>query len=156
MLERKSGILITISSGVLSMQLPVMTAYASSKAAITKFHESLSLELQGTGILSFSLTPGIVRTELGAQPDALNKQALENPFVKGFLESIKSAGGESQDPDVMANVALAMCADERYKPLNGRFIVAANDVEPVVAEANKAGLGRIGKEDLYYVRTREL
>jgi len=61
MMERKTGIVITISSGVASMALPVMTAYASSKAAISKFHELLTIELKGTGILSFSATPGLVR-----------------------------------------------------------------------------------------------
>src|ERR1700761_9459031 len=41
MIERKSGIVMTVSSEVASWELPVMTAYASSKAAISKVHQLL-------------------------------------------------------------------------------------------------------------------
>ena len=154
MLQRKSGILITVSSGVASLMLPVQTAYASSKAAISKFHESLSVELQGSGILSYTLTPGLVATELGKQQDAMNKAAMDHWAVKAFLSSL--GGFTPQNPDVMANVAVAMCADEKFKALDGRFVSAHKDVEAVVEEANKEGGGRIGKEDMYRVRIAEL
>ncbi|KAK3108004.1 hypothetical protein LTR53_017876 [Teratosphaeriaceae sp. CCFEE 6253] len=154
MLARKSGILITVSSGVAAMALPVMTAYASSKAAISKFHELLAVELQGSGILSFSTTPGLVATELGKPADALNKAAMEHPAMKAFLGGL--AGYTHQTPDVLANVQVAMCADPRFAALDGKFVSADRDVEPVVLEAEREGKGRIGEENLYTIAINQL
>ncbi|EME79064.1 uncharacterized protein MYCFIDRAFT_6125, partial [Pseudocercospora fijiensis CIRAD86] len=64
MIERKSGAVISVSSVVATWPSPIQTAYASSKAAISKFHESLAAELEGTGVLSFALNPGSVESEL--------------------------------------------------------------------------------------------
>lgn len=76
MIERKKGYVISVSSGVLYMTIPVMSAYASSKAAITKFHEALALELQGTGVYSFSSTPGVVKTEIGARKCTMQSSSV--------------------------------------------------------------------------------
>ncbi|EME83871.1 uncharacterized protein MYCFIDRAFT_101118, partial [Pseudocercospora fijiensis CIRAD86] len=71
MKARKTGIIMTVSSAVASMALPCMSAYASSKAAISKFHESITPELAGSGILSFAVNPGMVGgTELGSATNA--------------------------------------------------------------------------------------
>ena len=64
MLERGSGALITVSSAVATMGLPAMSAYASSKAAISKFHESIVPELEGTGVLALALNPGESRVHV--------------------------------------------------------------------------------------------
>ncbi|KAK3623005.1 hypothetical protein LTR56_021845 [Elasticomyces elasticus] len=154
MLERKTGQVISISSGVASMALPVMTAYASSKAAISKFHELLAVELKDTGVYSYSVTPGLVATELGKPEDALNKAAMEHPMLKAFMGTV--GGMKYQQPDVMANVCVALSADERFKALNGRFINADRDIEPVVKETEKEGGGRIVKENLYTITLPQL
>ncbi|KAK0903718.1 hypothetical protein LTR02_007402 [Friedmanniomyces endolithicus] len=154
MMERKTGIVITISSGVASMALPVMTAYASSKAAISKFHELLTIELKGTGILSFSATPGLVQTELGKPADALNKAAMDHPLLKAFMGSV--SGMKHQQPDVLADVLVAMSADERFKALDGKFVSADRDVEPVLKEVEKEGGGRVVKENMYTITIPQL
>ena len=160
------------------MALPVMTAYASSKAAISKFHELLTIELKGTGILSFSATPGLVRkwppasayilattnwplihvyypeTELGKPADALNKAAMDHPLLKAFMGSV--GGMKHQQPDVLPDVLVAMSADERFKALDGKFVSADRDVEPVLKEVEKEGGGRIGKENLYTITIPQL
>ncbi|KAK4553884.1 hypothetical protein LTR86_009059 [Recurvomyces mirabilis] len=157
MIERKKGYVISISSGVLYMALPCMSAYASSKASITKFHEALAIELQGTGVYSFTSTPGLVKTELGAPTDAINKNAMEHPGMKAFLGMMNNPDAfKPQDADVLANLTVAMVADDCFKSLNGKFINGSKDATAIMEEAKKEGAGRIGSEDMYTVRMHQL
>lgn len=157
MKERKSGVIITVGSTVASMALPVMTAYASSKAAIAKFHEGLAVELQDTGILSFVLNPGLVATELGKPTDAINKApaSMEHPATQAFLGMIQG-NHKRQEVELSANTLVTLCAEERCRVLDGRFIPSEYDVEEMVKEAEKEGKGRIGKENMYLVRIAHL
>ncbi|KAK0259597.1 hypothetical protein LTR91_025004 [Friedmanniomyces endolithicus] len=154
MLKRGSGYIISVSSSVLYMTLPCMSAYSSSKAAITKFHEALAIELRDTGVYSFSTTPGVVKTELGASENALNKGAMEDPNMKAFMAGRGKYQG--QDADVLANAIVAMTVDDSFKSLNGKFINASKDLTAVMEEARKEGAGRIGAEDMYAVRMHQL
>jgi short-subunit dehydrogenase len=154
MLERKSGFIITVSSGVLYLRLPAMSAYSSSKAAISKFHEALSLELEGTGVYTFSTTPGIVKTELGQNDGGINQDSMDHPLVQAFLGGVNSAQG--QDETVLADLTVAMTVDDAFKSLNGRFINGSKDMTKVIEEARKEGGGRIIKDDMYTVRMVQL
>ncbi|KAF7188981.1 Dehydrogenase/reductase SDR family member 7B [Pseudocercospora fuligena] len=159
MKARKTGIIMTVSSAVASMALPCMSAYASSKAAISKFHESITPELAGSGILSFAVNPGMVGgTELGSATNAINKDASEHPAMVAFMEHIKEAGasGKFTAQDVPANFMVALCADARAKNLSGMHVNADQDLEPVLDEMEKEGHGQIGEKDLYKVRIHEL
>ena len=132
------------------MTLPAMSAYASSKAAISKVHESLVPELEGTDILSFAVHPGMVATNLGRKDNGMNVNGMEHPAVKGFLSSI-SPDMKMQTAELSADVMVALAAEERSKVLHGKHINADQDLEAVIVEAEKEGGGRIAKERLYVV-----
>ncbi|KAI5238866.1 NAD(P)-binding protein [Aureobasidium subglaciale] len=149
MLKRNTGVLLTTSSAAAAMSIPVMSAYSSSKAAITKFHESLSEELKGTNVLSFSVHPGMVDTQIGAAENAINKDQMQNPFVQGLLSQMGNF--KRQTPELCANTMVALSADSRYKVLTGRYINATQELGPVVEEAGKEGKGRLGSERLYLI-----
>jgi short-subunit dehydrogenase len=155
MVERGGGVVMSTSSQVATMALPVMSAYASSKAAISKFHESLVPELDGTGVLSFAVNPGIVATELGKPADAINRAAIDHPAMQTF---IGMAGGprKTHSPQCCADIMVTLAADERCKVLNGHHLNADQEFEPVLVEAEKTDKGRIGKERLYLVNIGEL
>jgi NAD(P)-dependent dehydrogenase (short-subunit alcohol dehydrogenase family) len=155
MIGRRGGVVITTSSQVASLALPVMTAYASSKAAISKFHENLVPELEGTGVLSFAVNPGVVATELGKATDAINRSAIDHPAMQTF---IKMAQGDrkTQSPESCANLMVTIAADKRCAVLTGHHLNGDQELEPVLAEAEKSELGRIGKDRLYLVNIGEL
>lgn len=155
MLERKTGYLITISSNVATLGLPAMAPYASSKAAISKYHESLGPELEGTGVTSFAVHPGMVQTNLGGSDFAINKDSMEHPAVKAFMSGI-GPDIKYQSSDLAANVTVALTSDEKCKKMSGRHINVDQDLEPVVEEAQKEDLGKIGKERLYLVNIASL
>lgn len=156
MLKRNTGTLITTSSSVVSMALPVMTAYASSKAAISKFHESLAQELQGTNILSFAVNPGMVKTQLGQNDSGVNQQAMDHPAMQQFMAHIQEGTQKTHEPSLCADVMVALAADERYRVLTGCHLDATMEVGPVVREAEKEDKGRIGTERLYLVNVGTL
>lgn len=137
------------------MALPAMTAYASSKAAISKFHESLVPELKGTGILSFAVHPGMVATNLGKSENAINMNGMEHPAVKGFMSTI-SPDMKMQTAELSADVMVALAAEGRGRVLHGKHINADQDLEAVIVEAEKEGGGRVEKEKLYLVNIQAL
>jgi len=155
MTKRGSGIVMSTSSDVATLPLPVMTAYASSKAAISKFHESLSFELEGTGVLSFAVHPGMVKTELGAPTNALNKNVIDHPKMKEFLGHIGSER-KFQAPECCADLMVSLAADPRAAALTGHHINATQEITPCYEEAAKEGKGRIGAERLYLVNIASL
>jgi NAD(P)-dependent dehydrogenase (short-subunit alcohol dehydrogenase family) len=63
MVERKSGVVIHISSIQRSLPLPASTtAYAAAKAALTTYSKSLSKELGPKGVRVLSVAPGWIST----------------------------------------------------------------------------------------------
>lgn len=158
MLKRKSGIVITTSSSVATLNLPTMSAYNSSKAAISKFHEGITAELEGSGILSFAVHPGQVDSELGAPQDAINKASMEHPAVKKFISMVTAEGpaAKRQTPEISADTMVALAAEPRCEILHGCHLNSDQDLEAVLKEAEKDGMGRIGKEELYKVRIGQL
>ncbi len=150
--RKQGGVVMSVSSSVATMNLPAMTAYASSKAAISKFHELLTHELEETGVLSFAVHPGLVDTELAMPEDALNKASMEHSAVKKFMTHIYDPNVRRQAPELSADTCVALAAEPRCAVLSGRHVNADQDLEGVVQEAEKEGKGRIGKEDLYLVR----
>ena len=150
MQERKTGYVVSVSSSVATMALPAMTAYASSKAAISKFHQSLVPELDGTGITSLALHPGVVQTNLGQGENGLNKSSMEHPAVKAFLAGM-DPNFKRQTPELAGDLLVALTADERFKKLSGKHLNVEQDLEAVITEAEKEDGGRIEREQLYRV-----
>jgi 3-oxoacyl-[acyl-carrier protein] reductase len=63
MLERGSGRIVITGSGAAYLPGSKSTAYASSKAAVCRFGETLANQLEGR-IPVFPISPGLVRTEM--------------------------------------------------------------------------------------------
>lgn len=156
MVQRKSGVVMSVSSSVATLDLPTMSAYSSSKAAISKFHDSIVPELEDTGVLSFAVHPGIVESEIGVSEHAINRASMDHPAVQKFIAMITTGDQKRQTAELSADTMVALVADERCKVLNGRHINADQNLEPVVVEAEKDGMGRIGKERLYLVNIGSL
>jgi 3-oxoacyl-[acyl-carrier protein] reductase len=64
MLERGAGRFLHVSSVSGTIGCPQMAHYGSSKWGLIGFHEALSAELKGTGLLSIAILPGSVDTDM--------------------------------------------------------------------------------------------
>ena len=64
MIERGGGRIVNVASGAAYLPGIKSTAYSASKAAVHRFSETLAEQLAPYGIPVFSISPGLVRTEL--------------------------------------------------------------------------------------------
>ena len=64
MISRGGGRIVNVASGAAYLQGSTSTAYSASKAAVHRFSETLAAQLKPHGIPVFSISPGLVRTEM--------------------------------------------------------------------------------------------
>jgi short-subunit dehydrogenase len=80
MLERGEGRIVNVSSVSATLSSPGEAAYSASKAALSVFSESMSIDLWDAGVKVLVVYPGVVDTELFSLPD-------NDPLIAG-VESI--------------------------------------------------------------------
>lgn len=76
MQRRGAGWIINVSSLAAHLPLPRGAVYASTKAWMIRFSESVALELSGTGVRCQALLPGFTRTDFHREPqyDSLDRR----------------------------------------------------------------------------------
>jgi 3-oxoacyl-[acyl-carrier protein] reductase len=108
MLERGGGRIVNVASGAAYLPTSGMssTAYGPSKAALHRFSELLAAQLAPQGVFVFSISPGLVRTEMtaGAFPE-------DAPWT----------------PDECAPRLVAALASGELDALAGRYLHAEHD-----------------------------
>ncbi|MCX7710416.1 MAG: SDR family oxidoreductase [Clostridia bacterium] len=85
------GRIINLSSGI--KDIPQLSPYSVSKAAVDKYTQDLAAELRGTGVLVNCLDPGWLKTDLGG-PNAENEvdTVLPGALVPVLLDNDGSTG----------------------------------------------------------------
>jgi NAD(P)-dependent dehydrogenase (short-subunit alcohol dehydrogenase family) len=130
MLERGRGRIVNVGSGASYLPGSSSTAYAASKAAVGRFGETLANQLEGTGIPVFTISPGLVRTEM--TEDAFADDAPWTP------------------PELAPRLVVEL-ASGRLDALSGRYIHAEHD-QDLEALARRAD--EILANDLNAIRLR--
>ena len=129
MLERGGGRIVNVASGAAYLPGSRTTSYSASKAAVHRFSEVLAAQLAPHGIPVFSISPGLVRTEM--TEDAFCDDAPWTP------------------PELAPRLVRAL-ASGRLDALAGRYLHAEHDdVEDLVRRADE-----IVAEDLNAIRLR--
>jgi 3-oxoacyl-[acyl-carrier protein] reductase len=131
MIERRRGRIVNVGSGAGYLPGSRSSVYSASKAALYRFGETLALQLEPHGIPVFTISPGLVRTEMteaafGDDPDA--------PWT----------------PPELAPRLVRALASGRADRLSGRYIHAEHDdIEDLIARADE-----IVAQDLNAIRLR--
>lgn len=128
MLERGRGRIVNVASGAAYLPGSTSTAYSASKAAVHRFNETLAGQLKPFGIPVFSISPGLVQTEMTSSfPD-------DAPWTP---------------PELAPRLVLAL-ASGRLDALAGRYLHAEHDdIDDVAARA-----AEIAEQDLNAIRLR--
>jgi len=132
MIERGGGRIVNVASGAAylpSVRPGASTAYGSSKAAVHRFSELLAAQLAPQDVFVFSISPGLVRTEMtaGSFPD-------DAPWT----------------PPECAPRLVAALATGEFDALAGRYLHAEHDPP----EALRQRLGAILRDDTNAIRLR--
>jgi len=90
--KNKYGKIIQLSGGGATSPLPFISAYATSKAAIVRFAESLSLEVQEDNIDVNSIAPGALNTRLLDEILESGSKKVGMTFYKKALKQKKEGG----------------------------------------------------------------
>jgi 3-oxoacyl-[acyl-carrier protein] reductase len=132
MVERRGGRIINVGSGAAYLPArPGMlagSAYGPSKAALYRFGDVLAGQLAGHGIALFTISPGLVRSEMTASlPD-------DAPWT----------------PPELAPRLVRVLASGRADRLSGRYLHAEHDdIEELIRRADE-----IREQDLNAIRLR--
>jgi NADP-dependent 3-hydroxy acid dehydrogenase YdfG len=125
MLARGRGRVVVVSSGMGQYPSPWSSAYGASKAAVTHLVSSVAAELAGSGVVAFSISPGMVRTAMTRWPEALIEHRPElADLPDSAFHPIDDAADLVED-----------LASGRFDRLSGRFIHVRDDRERLLADA---------------------
>jgi 3-oxoacyl-[acyl-carrier protein] reductase len=129
MIERGRGRIVITASGAAYLPGSTSTAYSSSKAAVTRFGETLARQLEPRGIPVFPISPGLVRTEMTEEtfPD-------DAPWT----------------PPEAAPRLVRELATGRFDALSGRYLHAEHDPPDELEQRLEAILS----DDLNAIRLR--
>jgi 3-oxoacyl-[acyl-carrier protein] reductase len=129
MLERGHGRIVNTGSGAGYLPGSRSTAYSASKAALYRFGETLAAQLEPRGIPVFTISPGLVRSEMTEDvfPD-------DAPWT----------------PPELAPRLVRVLLSGRADALSGRYLHAEHDdIEDLIRRA-----AQIRAEDLNAIRLR--
>ncbi|AQS86647.1 dehydrogenase [Neoasaia chiangmaiensis NBRC 101099] len=137
MRERRSGIIINVTSSVTLKPLPLVGVYRASKAAVNALTESLAIETKPFGIRVHTILPGrSPETSFGtnAMP---HLRGLDNadykPMIEGMIASFREANGPVTHAADVAD-AIWRAANDPGTPLK---IAAGEDAMQWMAEAGQ-------------------
>ncbi len=121
MLERQSGKIINLSGGGATAPRPRFSAYATAKAALVRFSETLAEELQGKNIQVNCIAPGALNTEMN---QAVLRAGLDAGAVE--LERARTLSREATVPTRAAELCVFL-ASSASDGISGKLISAVWD-----------------------------
>ena len=121
--RRGYGKLIQLSGGGATAPLPNLTAYATSKAAIVRFMESLAHEVRADGIDVNAIAPGGLNTRMLDEVIAAGPEQVGAAFYARAVEQ-QAAGGTPLEHG--ANLAVYLASAES-DGITGRLLSAVWD-----------------------------
>lgn len=142
--SRRRGKIINISGGGATAPLPMLSAYAASKAAVVRLTETLAGECESHGITVNAVAPGALNTRLVDEVVAAGPAKVGAEFYRKNCE-VKKNGGT--DPDLGASLCVYL-ASAQGDGINGRLISAPWDPWKTLAERAT----ELRKTDVYTLR----
>jgi len=121
--SQKYGKIIQLSGGGATQPMPLISAYAVSKAAVVRFVESLAEEVREFGIDINSIAPGALNTGMLEEILIAGPEKVGVDFYKKSLKQKESGGSPL---DLGSNLALFL-ASAKSDGISGKLISAVWD-----------------------------
>ena len=120
MVERGFGRVIHVGSYAGVRPQAGGSAYSCSKAAVLRLSDSLAEELEGTGVKSFAMSPGMVRTDM----------------TRELIEERDIPESSLTDIDEGARLIVRLATGDA-DALSGRMIHVSDDLDAMIAAADE-------------------
>lgn len=134
MVARGSGRVVALGSGFGNVSAAHGSGYGVSKAAVHRLVESVALELAGTGVTAFSVSPGRARTD------------MTTDFPAGFTAAnpafLAPPAGGWAPPEAVAALVARIGRGE-LDALTGRFLHITTDLDAALAAAHEHDRGTL-------------
>jgi len=139
MIQRKQGVIMNVASNGAYNTVANVTAYCASKAALVRFTDCLAAEVKEHNVATFSVHPGIVRTDM-------TEILIQSKYLPGVADFF--AAGRDVPPELPANLIVFLASGQANR-LSGRFIEATDNLLDMLQRADE-----ILQNDLYMLRLR--
>lgn len=123
MMSNKAGKIINFSGGGAVNNFPNFSSYATSKAAVVRFTETIAEEFKSYNIQINAIAPGAVNTKLLDESLEAGQKAVGDKFYEKIIKQ-KKEGGDS--PELAANLILFLISNQSLN-LTGKLISAKWD-----------------------------
>jgi len=134
--ERRSGVVVNVTSSVTLRPLPLIAAYRASKAAVNAFTESMAVELEPFGVRMRLVLPGRSPATRFSENARRNMHGLDleayGDLVKKVVAGFQDTSSPTTRPHDVA-VGVWRAATDPTSPLR---IAAGADAEAWAAETN--------------------
>jgi 3-oxoacyl-[acyl-carrier protein] reductase len=123
MRSQSSGRIVAISGGGATAPFPRFSAYASSKAAVVRFVETLATELVDSGITVNAVAPGMLNTRLLDEVVAAGPERVGQDY---YARVVDAQAQGAAPPEVAARL-VRLLLSEQSEGITGRLISATWD-----------------------------
>jgi NAD(P)-dependent dehydrogenase (short-subunit alcohol dehydrogenase family) len=129
MVPRGHGRIVNVSSRAGNAAIAHASAYATSKAALTRLTEIVATELRPHGLAAFAIDPGQVRT---AMTETLMTSEAGRTWLPWYRDTFDA--GQDASPDDAAALVAAL-ATGVADALSGRLLTRLDDLAALAADA---------------------
>jgi NAD(P)-dependent dehydrogenase (short-subunit alcohol dehydrogenase family) len=128
MIARRRGRIVNVATLAAAVAYPFASGYASAKAAVLRYTDSLAAAAAPYGVFVFAISPGLVRTRL------LDEMAY-SPAGRRWLPEFEDRA--DWVPASLAGSLVAELASGIADGLTGRFVHVSDDLAELVAHADE-------------------
>lgn len=130
MIARGRGRIVNVSSGVGTRAYDFVSSYCVGKTALIRLTECVASEVARHGIRVFSISPGMVRTDM-------NRDILNHPRSAEWFPWAAESIAKKRDvpPEASAKLILRLAGGEA-DALSGRHISVMDDLDALIARAS--------------------
>lgn len=138
--ERRSGVIINVSSSTTLKSQPMVGVYRASKAAVNSMTETLALEVREFGVRAHLVVPGSAPETRFGENGIPHLRGRDNadygPTIERMVAHMRNQSGPVTHPSDVA-AAIWQCATDPSSPFR---LAAGRDVEALMEEAGMTRL----------------